>query len=37
MSAAQSQTITTTSTGYNTNNETVAEFMFTWSFKAKKT
>ncbi len=35
ISSAQSQTVTTTSTGYNTENEVVAEFLFTWSFKAK--
>jgi hypothetical protein len=35
ISDAQSQTVTATSTGYNTHNEMVAEFIFTWSFKTK--
>ena len=36
MSTAQSQMVTAKSTGYNLNNEVIAEFLFTWSFKAKK-
>ncbi len=31
----ESQTITAKSIGYNFDNEVVAEFLFTWSFKAK--
>ncbi len=35
MSTAQPQMITAKSTGYNSANEVIAEFLFTWSFKAK--
>jgi len=35
INTAKSQTITAKSTGYNRDNEMVAEFLFTWSFKAK--
>src|SRR5665213_1434151 len=32
---SESKTITIKSTGRNLNNEIIAEFLFTWSFKAK--
>jgi len=35
ISSKESQTITAKSIGYNADNEIVAEFLCTWSFKAK--
>jgi len=35
MGTAQPQMITAKSTGYNSANEVIAEFLFSWSFKAK--
>ncbi|HVE60899.1 MAG TPA: hypothetical protein VNA26_03720 [Chitinophagaceae bacterium] len=35
ITTSQSQMVTATSIGYNNNNEVIAEFLFTWSFKAK--
>jgi len=36
INTTESETITAKSIGYNIDNEVVAEFLFTWSFKAKK-